>query len=48
MKRIQMTDDQVLSDLKNTFGKEFIAADVRGYCVSKNISELVAGFEASP
>ena len=33
-----MTDDQVLSDLKNTFGKEFIAADVRGYCVSKNIS----------
>jgi hypothetical protein len=38
MKRIQMTDDQVLSDLKNTFGKEFIAADVRGYCVSKNIS----------
>ena len=38
MTRIQMTDDQILNDLKNTFGKEFTAADVRGYCVSKNIS----------
>ena len=33
-----MTDDQILGDLKTTFGKEFTAADVRGYCVSKNIS----------
>jgi hypothetical protein len=23
MTRIQMTDDQILTDLKNTFGKEF-------------------------
>lgn len=38
MSRIQMTDDQILNDLKNTFGKEFTAADVRGYCASKNIS----------
>ena len=33
-----MNDDQIISDLKNTFGKKFIAADVRGYCASKNIS----------
>jgi hypothetical protein len=38
MSRIQMTDDQIITDLKNTFGKEFTAADVRGYCVSKDIS----------
>ena len=38
MTRIQMTDDQILTDLKNTFGTEFTAADVRGYCASKNIS----------
>ena len=33
-----MTDEQILTDLRNTFGKEFTAADVRGYCASKNIS----------
>ena len=33
-----MTDDQILTDLKNTFGTEFTAADVRGYCASKSIS----------
>ena len=38
MSRIEMTDDQILNDLKSTFGKEFTAADVRGYCASKNIS----------
>jgi hypothetical protein len=38
MPRPQMNDDQIISDLKNTFGKKFIAADVRGYCASKNIS----------
>ena len=38
MPRTQMTDDQIISDLKNTFGKEFTAADVRGYCDSKGIS----------
>ena len=38
MSRIQMTDDQIINDLKSTFGKEFTAADVRGYCVSKNLS----------
>lgn len=38
MIRTKMTDNQILTDLQNTFGKEFIAADVRGYCASKNIS----------
>jgi len=38
MSRTQMTDDQILTDLKNTFGTEFTAADVRGYCASKSIS----------
>ena len=38
MSRIQMTDDQILKELKSTFGKEFTAADVRGYCASKIIS----------
>jgi hypothetical protein len=38
MSRIQMTDDQIIQDLKNTFGKEFTAADVRGYCASKSIT----------
>ena len=33
-----MTDDQIIEDLKNTFGPEIIAADVRGYCASKNLS----------
>ena len=33
-----MTDDQIINDLKNTFGKEFTAGDVRGYCASKNLS----------
>jgi hypothetical protein len=33
-----MTDDQILTDLKNTFGNTITAADVRGYCASKNIS----------
>ena len=38
MSRIQMTDDQIINDLKNTFGKEFTAGDVRGYCASKSIA----------
>ena len=38
MSRTKMTDDQIIADLKNTFGTEFIAADVRGYCTSKGIS----------
>ena len=38
MPRIQMTDDQILNDLKSTFGVEFTAADVRGYCASRSIA----------
>jgi hypothetical protein len=38
MNRIQMTDDQILNDLKNTFGSKITSADVRGYCASKNLS----------
>jgi hypothetical protein len=33
-----MTDNQILMDLKSTFGVEFTAADVRGYCASRGIS----------
>ena len=33
-----MTDDQILNDLKNTFGSKITSADVRGYCASKNLS----------
>jgi len=39
MSRIQMTDDQILTDLKNTFGTEFTAADVRGYWEQNLIPE---------
>ena len=38
MPRTQMSDDQIIKDLKNTFGKEFTAADVRGYCASQSIA----------
>ena len=33
-----MTDDQILNDLKSTFGVEFTAGDVRGFCASRGIS----------
>ncbi len=33
-----MTDDQILADLKTTFGSYITAADVRGFCASKNLS----------
>ena len=36
--RIPMTDDQIIEDLKNTFGSNITSADIRGYCSSKNIS----------
>ena len=38
MSRTRMTDDQIINDLKNTFGTEFTAADVRGYCASHSVS----------
>ena len=33
-----MTDDQIINDLKDTYGTEFTAADVRGYCASTGVS----------
>ena len=36
--RISMTDDQIIEDLKNTFGNNITSADIRGYCTSKDIS----------
>ncbi len=33
-----MTDDQIINDLKDTYGTEFTAADVRGYCASHGVS----------
>ena len=33
-----MTDDQIINDLKDTYGTEFTAADVRGYCASHDVS----------
>ena len=38
MARTQMTDDQIIQDLKSTFGVEFTGADVRGYCASRGIA----------
>ena len=33
-----MTDDQIIDGLKENFGSELTAADVRGYCASKNLN----------
>jgi hypothetical protein len=38
MSRIQMTDNQIVQDLQNTFGSEIVAADIRGYCAANNLS----------
>ena len=34
-----MTEDKIVNDLKNLFGKEFTFADVKGYCRSHKVSE---------
>ena len=34
-----MTEDKIVNDLKNLFGKEFTYADVKGYCRSHGVSE---------
>ena len=38
MRTIPMTNDQIIEDLKNTFGPIITSADIRGYCALKNIS----------
>jgi hypothetical protein len=37
-KTIMMTDDQILQDLKATYGPEITSGDIRGYCAMKDIS----------
>ena len=33
-----MTDDHIVDDLRNTYGVEFTAADVKGYCASRGMA----------
>ena len=35
----KMTEDKIVNDLKNLFGKEITYADVKGYCRSHGVSE---------
>lgn len=38
MPRIEMTDEQILIELKENFGTKLTGADVRGFCAAKNLS----------
>jgi len=38
MLRLKMTDDQIVNDLRDTYGVEFTAADVKGYCASRGMA----------
>ena len=35
---VKMTDDKIVEELRNTFGTEFTAADIRGYCASHGMA----------
>ena len=37
-RKISVTDDQMITDLKSLFGSELSAGDIRGYCASRNIN----------
>ena len=37
-RKISVTDDQLIADLKSLFGSELSAGDIRGYCASKDIA----------
>ena len=37
-RKISVTDDQMISDLKSLFGSELSAGDIRGYCASRNMN----------
>jgi hypothetical protein len=37
-RKISVTDDQLIADLKSLFGPELSAGDIRGYCASKDIA----------
>ena len=34
----KMTDDQIIDSLRSTYGSEFTAADIRGYCAANDIT----------
>jgi len=38
MIRLKMTDDQIVNELRDTYGVEFTAADVKGYCESRGMA----------
>jgi hypothetical protein len=38
MSRTKMTDQQIISGLKENFGTELTAADIKGFCAAKNLS----------
>jgi len=38
MPRTKMTDEQIISGLKENFGTELTSADIRGFCSAKNLS----------
>jgi hypothetical protein len=38
MNRHKMTDEQIINGLKETFGSELTAADIRGFCASQNLN----------
>ena len=37
-RKISVTDEQLISDLKNLYGTEISAGDVRGFCASRNLN----------
>jgi hypothetical protein len=37
MNRSKMTDEQIINGLKETFGTELTAADIRGFCAAQNL-----------
>ena len=38
MFEIKMTRDEIIEGLRSTYGKEFTAADVRGFCAANDIA----------
>ena len=37
-RKISVTEDQLIADLKSLFGSELSAGDIRGYCASRNMN----------
>jgi len=38
MFEIKMTREEIIDGLRNTYGKEFTAADVKGFCAMNDIA----------